>query len=305
LILIIAVASTVVVKNVAFQGPQAPTDLGIHYATSSGQIKPASSPSASPTGLFQSLVSSLKSPKPSTSPSTSASPSPSSSTTSIGIEGIPTSIDISITSGTSVTVANFKSAATNGASGFAMLGYPTGSNNGINWTAQSGGLSPNSSIPQSIQVNSGVTAGVYTGTATIQNSSTKTSTTFPVKVTVTNPAPAPSTSTPAYNPTSSGRYIQITSPNGGEALTVGNTSRITWNSSTLSNVVLNVVDASNIGSTISCANSQPQTDKYCDWVVSIGNTTNTQFKIQATGYYYQPDYSTPTDNSDNYFTINH
>lgn len=75
LLLIIVLASAIVVKNVANQGPQ-PADSGIHYATSSGQLK--ASPSSQ--GLLNSLINTLSAPK--LSSSTTSTPQPSSSTTS-------------------------------------------------------------------------------------------------------------------------------------------------------------------------------------------------------------------------------
>ncbi|OGK62066.1 hypothetical protein A2334_04345 [Candidatus Roizmanbacteria bacterium RIFOXYB2_FULL_38_10] len=77
-------------------------------------------------------------------------------------------------------------------------------------------------------------------------------------------------------------FIRITSPSGGETLQVGNTYTIRWESS--SNI-----DKVNIGykSCPSCLDwvvfTTPNTGSY-DWNVNIGNTTQTQFTLQITGY---------------------
>ena len=79
------------------------------------------------------------------------------------------------------------------------------------------------------------------------------------------------------------RWIKVTSPNGGEVMTVGDVYRITWQAS--SNI-----DKVSIGykSCYSCltwiVTNIPNTGYY-DWTCNVGNThPKTQFTIQITGY---------------------
>ena len=77
-------------------------------------------------------------------------------------------------------------------------------------------------------------------------------------------------------------YIRFTNPTGGETLTVGQSYTIRWESS--SNI-----DKVNIGykSCPSCLDwvvfTTPNSGSYT-WNVNVGNTTNTQFYLQITGY---------------------
>jgi predicted outer membrane repeat protein len=123
-----------------------------------------------------------------------------------------------------------------------------------------------------------------------------------------SPTPTP-TGTPLPNPTDtptsipsatpSTMYIQILQPNGGEILTPGTTYRISWNSSP-------DIDKVSLGykSCDSCLNwiatNIPNAGFY-DWNVSVGNTTNTQFKIDITGYH--TGVGSVVDRSDDYFTV--
>jgi hypothetical protein len=94
-------------------------------------------------------------------------------------------------------------------------------------------------------------------------------------------------------------FIQVVQPNGGEVLTVGSTYRITWNSSP-------DIDKVTIGykACDSCldwiATNIPNLGYY-DWTVFVGNTINTQFKIDITGY--DTGVGSVIDRSDNYFTV--
>src|SRR5688572_29857473 len=75
------------------------------------------------------------------------------------------------------------------------------------------------------------------------------------------------------------RWITMTSPNGGEILSVGSVHRITWNASTnIDKIYIGYKACSSCLSWI--ATNIPNTGYY-DWNVFVGNTTNTQFKIQV------------------------
>lgn len=111
---------------------------------------------------------------------------------------------------------------------------------------------------------------------------------------------APTISIPPTSTTSSVPSITITSPNGGEVLTVGQTKRITWNSSSVIDKVY-IGYSFGTGSLNWIATNIPNTGYY-DWNVNIGNTTNTQVKISITGY--QTGTGSWSDQSDNFFTVN-
>ncbi len=97
--------------------------------------------------------------------------------------------------------------------------------------------------------------------------------------------------------------ITITSPNGGEVLTVGQTYRIKWNATS-------TIDTVTIGYSFgtgslnwfvgNAANNIPNVGYY-DWNVNIGNTSNTQVKISIIGYH--TGVGSWTDLSDNFFTV--
>ncbi|HUI88698.1 MAG TPA: FG-GAP-like repeat-containing protein [Anaerolineales bacterium] len=101
------------------------------------------------------------------------------------------------------------------------------------------------------------------------------------------------TSTPA------GLWLTVTSPNGGEVMTVGDVFPITWQSSAN-------IDTVYIGykSCPSCLDSIvtgiPNTGSY-NWTVYVGNTVNTQFTIEITGY--DTGVGSVTDDSDAPFTV--
>ncbi len=92
--------------------------------------------------------------------------------------------------------------------------------------------------------------------------------------------------------------IAVTSPNGGETLTVGQTYRITWNSNGIDTVTLYAADSNG---TLTVLASTIPNNGYYDWSVNVGNTTQTQFKIQVTGY--KTGVGSTTDTSDGFFTI--
>lgn len=98
--------------------------------------------------------------------------------------------------------------------------------------------------------------------------------------------------------TTPGRSIKVTSPNGGETLRVGDVYRITWDSTP-------GIDKIFIAYTSQAGNnwidtSLPNTGFY-NWTVNVGNTTNTQFKIEISGY---DSVGSVTDQSDNFFIVN-
>jgi CSLREA domain-containing protein len=127
------------------------------------------------------------------------------------------------------------------------------------------------------------------------------------------PSPSPtatSTRTPTTTPTTaftptgtstppSTMFVQILQPNGGEVLTVGTTYRITWNSSPdIDKVTLGYKSCESCLDWI--ATNIPNTGYY-DWNVYVGNTTNTQFKIDITAY--DTGVGSVIDRSDNNFTV--
>ncbi len=121
---------------------------------------------------------------------------------------------------------------------------------------------------------------------------------IPVTVGTTSPTPTP-TPISSPTPTPRSRYVQIMSPNGGETLYKGQTYRITWASSTNIDRVTLMYKTCD-----SCADyivSNIVNTNYYDWIVAVGNTATTQFKISITGY--QSGVGNTSDTSDNYFTI--
>ena len=110
-----------------------------------------------------------------------------------------------------------------------------------------------------------------------------------------------STNTPAPTPTStpSGLWLTVTAPNGGEVMTVGNVYTITWQSSPNINMVY-IGYSGCTGCLNWIATGIPNTGSY-NWTVNVGNTTNTQFKIEITGY--ETGVGSVTDDSDAPFTV--
>ena len=95
------------------------------------------------------------------------------------------------------------------------------------------------------------------------------------------------------------RWVNVTAPNGGEVMTVGDVYRVTWQSSAN-------IDKVSIGykSCYTCltwiVTNIPNTG-YFDWTLYVGNTSKTQFTIQITGY--QSGVGSVTDYSDEFFTV--
>lgn len=105
--------------------------------------------------------------------------------------------------------------------------------------------------------------------------------------------------TPTSTPISTTRWITVTAPNGGEVLTVGEVYRITWQSSpNIDKVYLGYKSCSSCLDWI--VTDYPNTGYY-DWTVNVGNTINTQFTIDITGY--ETGSGSATDVSDAAFTV--
>jgi hypothetical protein len=127
-----------------------------------------------------------------------------------------------------------------------------------------------------------------------------TPTSTPTNIFTSTPSSTPTiTATPTPVPTSPLLWLTVTSPNGGEVLTVGNVYRITWQSSPN-------IDQVSIGykSCPSCldwiAFTAPNTGSY-NWTVYVGNTINTQFTIEITGF--DTGVGSVTDDSNAPFTV--
>lgn len=94
-------------------------------------------------------------------------------------------------------------------------------------------------------------------------------------------------------------HLDITSPNGGETYTEGDVVNITWDAS-------DNIDKLSLGYSRGEGNlnwietSVPNTGSY-SWTVDVGNTSNTQFVIDITGY--ETGEGSLSDRSDNYFTV--
>ena len=94
-------------------------------------------------------------------------------------------------------------------------------------------------------------------------------------------------------------HLRVTSPNGGENLKEGQSYTITWDaSSNIDKIMLGW--SSGPGSLNWIATSIPNTGSYT-WNVNVGNTTNTQFLIDITGY--ETGKGSLSDKSDGYFTV--
>lgn len=105
---------------------------------------------------------------------------------------------------------------------------------------------------------------------------------------------------PKYTPVKAQeRWIRITSPNGGESFKEGDTVTITWDSSDNIDKV-SIGYSTGPGSLSWIAFTAPNTKSY-SWYVDVGNTTNTQFLIDITGW--QTGTGSTNDKSDNYFTV--
>jgi hypothetical protein len=85
------------------------------------------------------------------------------------------------------------------------------------------------------------------------------------------------------DPLAAARWVTVTTPNGGEILSVGSTYKIKWKSSAnISKVSIGYKSCDTCAVTWIVRNIA-NTFSY-NWKVSVGNTTKTKFKIQITGY---------------------
>lgn len=105
--------------------------------------------------------------------------------------------------------------------------------------------------------------------------------------------------TATITPIPTSRWVILTSPNGGEVMTVGETYRITWDSSpNIDKVTLGYKSCPSCLAWI--ANNIPNTNYY-DWTVFVGNTTNTQFTLEIIAY--ETGFGSTVDYSDASFTV--
>lgn len=95
-------------------------------------------------------------------PGTTATPTPTPSPAQSGANVSTSSVSITMNRGE--TKQNVFSFASTGATQFSLYGYPTSYGPGINTNPSSGGMTVSSTINVSLQVNSNVPAGTYTGT---------------------------------------------------------------------------------------------------------------------------------------------
>lgn len=232
-------------------------------------------------------ATSVSTPVPTSGSGSGTNPTPTVTTAptqaSLGLQVSASSVDLTIEDGKSAKAFDITST---GATGFSLYGYPTEYGAGINWSVSSGGITPGSSVPVSVQVNSGINPGTYSGTAIIKNQS-GVQISIPVKITVVR--------------TQASRYVKILAPNGGETLKAGDTFTVQWEG--------NDIDKCNIGYTFGPGsrndiNSNVPTTgngSYA-WTVNIGNTTNTQVKIDL--LCYKTGIGQVSDQSDTFFTVN-
>lgn len=93
-------------------------------------------------------------------------------------------------------------------------------------------------------------------------------------------------------------FVKVTSPSGGETFTEGDSANITWDSSNnIDKVAIMYKSDAHHGNWV--AFTYPNTGSY-SWTVDVGNTTNTQFYIEITGYETGKG---STTNAGGYFTV--
>ncbi len=95
-------------------------------------------------------------------------------------------------------------------------------------------------------------------------------------------------------------FVTITSPNGGEVYTEGDMMTITWKTSPNIDKV-SIGYSHGPGHLDWVAFTAPNTGSY-SWKVDVGNTTNTQYVIDLTGY--ETGTGSLNDKSDGWFTVN-
>ena len=103
---------------------------------------------------------------------------------------------------------------------------------------------------------------------------------------------------PTPTPTPFG-WLTITSPNGGEVMTAGDTYRITWQNSP--NIDTVIIGYKSCPSCLDWIVFGTPNYGYYDWKVFVGNTTNTQFTIYIAGF--ETGVGSVIDTSDGPFTV--
>ena len=190
-------------------------------------------------------------------------------------------VAVSVYDGTGTTF--IASTTTDGDGNYSVYGLTAGTYQVVE-TLPDGYASTTSSSVSAVAVTAGGTTFVNFGVEAFTLAPTFTA----VPPTLTNTA----TTTPAM-------WLQVTSPNGGEVMTVGDVYRITWNSSpNIDTVSIMVQTDPYHGNWV--ANNIPNAGYY-DWTVFVGNTTNTQFYIYIIGG--QTGVGQVTDTSDAAFTV--
>lgn len=111
------------------------------------------------------------------------------------------------------------------------------------------------------------------------------------KAVTSSPSPSPSSSPP-------GRFVKVTYPNGGETLKVGESVKITWDSSDVDKC--SVGYSFGVGSLNNIVSLIPNTGSY-DWTVNIGNSSGTQVKVDL--LCYKTGVGQASDQSDNFFAV--
>src|SRR3989344_1189848 len=196
------------------------------------------------------------------------------------LQASPSSVKVTITSGMTKPALTLTSTGSNS---FLMYGYPTDYGPGINWAPSSGGMSPGGTVQIEIQVNEGINPGTYTGNPIIKDSNNQ-SFTIPVSVTVVR--------------STTSRFVQVTSPNGGETLIKDTKTNITWNYYDIDTCSISYTFGPGHSSNIATVNAS--TRSY-EWTVDVGNTTSTQAKISL--LCHKTGIGQVQDQSDNFFTL--